>query len=168
MSTLSCNRLPSQGPHGYEGPTEFLIFNIASEEYAIDIQKVQELRGYQPVTYLANSPDFLKGVVNLRGVIVPIIDLRIKLGITAPRYDDFTVVIVLNIGAAVIGVVVDTVSDVVTLTPEQIKSAPDLGPTSRTSHVIGLGVLEQRTLILTDIEKLVSSVEIAMIKQLAA
>lgn len=168
MSISPNEAFPVRAPLAANSPTEFLIFNLASEEYAIDIQTVQELRGYQQVTHLANAPDFVKGVVNLRGVIVPIIDLRIKLGFANPRYDDFTVVIILSIGSAVIGAVVDTVSDVITLTPEQIKPAPDLGPASRTSHVIGLGTVEQRTLILTDIEKLVSHADIGMIEQLAA
>ena len=103
---------------------EVVTFKLGEEEYGIDIQKVQELRGYDAVRRIANAPDYIKGVVNLRGIIVPIIDMRIKFALGTPSYDQFTVVIVLNIGGRVVGMVVDSVSDVITLTPEQIKPAP--------------------------------------------
>jgi purine-binding chemotaxis protein CheW len=109
--------------------TEVLSFRLGGEEYAISILKVQEIRGYDAVTRIANAPEYLKGVVNLRGSIVPIVDMRIKFNVGAPTYDAFTVVIVLNISNHTIGMVVDSVSDVVTLTPDQIKPAPDLGAT---------------------------------------
>src|SRR5471032_2374381 len=105
---------------------EFLAFTLDEEEYGIDIQKVQELRGYDAVTRIANAPDYIKGVVNLRGIIVPIIDMRIKFKLGEPTYDQFTVVIVLNIGGRVVGMVVDSVSDVITLSAEQIKPAPEM------------------------------------------
>ena len=104
-------------------PLEFLAFTLGEEEYGIDIQKVQELRGYDAVTRIANAPEFIKGVVNLRGIIVPIIDMRIKFALGKPSYDQFTVVIVLNIGGRVVGMVVDSVSDVITLSAEQINQA---------------------------------------------
>ena len=147
---------------------EFLAFTLGKEEYGIDILKVQEIRGYEPVTRIANAPDFIKGVVNLRGIIVPVVDMRIKFNLGEPSYDQFTVVIILNIAGRVMGMVVDSVSDVTTLTPEQIKAAPEMGTTFDTDYLIGLGTLDERMLILVDIDKLMSSDEMGLIEKLAA
>ena len=149
-------------------PREFLAFTLGDEEYGIDIQKVQELRGYDAVTRIANAPHFIKGVVNLRGIIVPIIDMRIKFDLGTPTYDQFTVVIILNIAGRVIGMVVDSVSDVITLTAEQIKPAPEMGAALDIDYLIGLGSIDQRMLILMDIDKLMSGNEIGMIEKLTA
>ena len=115
---------------------------------------MQELRGYDAVTRIANAPDFIKGVINLRGAIVPIIDMRIRFGLSTPTYDEFTVVIILNIGNRVMGMVVDSVSDVVTLSREQIKPAPEMGSALNTDYLTGLGTLGDRMLILVDIDRL--------------
>lgn len=144
---------------------EFLAFTLGKEEYGIDIQKVQELRGYDAVTRIANAPDYLKGVVNLRGIIVPIIDLRIKFNLGTPSYDQFTVVIILNVADRVMGVVVDSVSDVIMLAPEQIRPAPEMGAAMDTDYLIGLGTLEQRMLILVDIDRLMTSAEMGLVAQ---
>jgi purine-binding chemotaxis protein CheW len=149
-------------------PLEFLSFTLGDEEYGIDIQKVQELRGYDAVTRIANAPAYIKGVVNLRGIIVPIIDMRIKFDLGEPSYDQFTVVIVLNIGGRVVGMVVDSVSDVITLSAEQIKPAPEMGSTLDTDYLIGLGTLEERMLILVDIDRLMSSEEMGLVEAVAA
>ena len=149
-------------------PLEFLSFTLGAEEYGIDIQKVQELRGYDAVTRIANAPEFIKGVVNLRGIIVPIIDMRIKFALGQPTYDQFTVVIVLNIGGRVVGMVVDSVSDVITLSAEQIKPAPEMGSALDTDYLIGLGTLEERMLILVDIDRLMSSEEMGLVEKMAA
>ncbi|MBI5919356.1 MAG: chemotaxis protein CheW [Nitrosomonadales bacterium] len=141
---------------------EFLTFTLGSEEYGIDILRVQEIRGYDAVTPIANTPAFIKGVINLRGTIVPIVDLRIKFNLGKIEYDQFTVVIILNIGARVVGVVVDGVSDVLTLNADQIKEAPPLSSTLDTSYILGLGTLAERMLILVDIEKLMGSQEMAL------
>ena len=146
---------------------EFLAFTLGEEEYGIDIQKVQELRGYDTVTRIANAPEHIKGVVNLRGIIVPIIDMRIKFNLGAPTYDQFTVVIILNIASRVMGMVVDSVSDVITLSPEQIKPAPAMGSVLDTDYLIGLGTLDDRMLILVDIDKLMSSSEMGLIAEAA-
>jgi len=146
----------------------FLTFTLGQEEYGIDIHKVQELRGYDAVTRIANAPDFLKGVANLRGIIVPIVDMRIKFNLGTPTYDQLTVVIILNIGGRVMGMVVDSVSDVITLTAEQVKPAPEMGAAVDADYLIGLGAVEQRMLILVDIDKLMSSAEMGLIDQLAA
>ena len=147
---------------------EFLAFTLGQEEYGIDIQKVQELRGYDTVTRIANAPDHIKGVVNLRGIIVPIIDMRIKFNLGTPSYDQFTVVIILSLASRVLGIVVDSVSDVITLKAEQIKPAPELGAVLDTDYLIGMGTLDERMLILVDIDKLMSSSEMGLIEKLTA
>jgi purine-binding chemotaxis protein CheW len=170
MKTNTPNE-PSGQPNGGsppEKPLEFLSFTLGEEEYGIDIQKVQELRGYDAVTRIANAPAFIKGVVNLRGIIVPIIDMRVKLNLGDPSYDQFTVVIVLNIGGRVVGMVVDSVSDVITLTPDQIKDPPQMGSLLDTDYLIGLGTVNERMLILMDIDRLMSSEEMGLIERAAA
>lgn len=153
---------------GSENGNEFLAFTLGKEEYSIDILKVQEIRGYEAVTRIANAPEFVKGVVNLRGIIVPIVDMRIKFKLGEPTYDQFTVVIILNVGGRVVGMVVDSVSDVITLAPEQIKPAPEMGTAFNTDYLIGLGTLDERMLILVDIDKLMSSEEMGLIEKIAA
>ena len=142
---------------------ECLTFTLGSEEYGIDILKVQEIRGYDAVTRIANTPDFIKGVINLRGVIVPIVDLRIRFKLGNAEYTQFTVVIILNIASRVVGIVVDGVSDVINLLPDQIKPAPDLTSTLNTQHILGLGTLDERMIILVDIESLMSSGEMELV-----
>ncbi len=160
----------SAPPHGAPAvkALEFLAFTLGEEEYGIDIQKVQELRGYDTVTRIANAPEHIKGVVNLRGIIVPIIDMRIKFNLGTPTYDQFTVVIILNIASRVMGMVVDSVSDVITLSPEQVRPAPEMGSVLDTDYLIGLGTLDERMLILVDIDKLMSSAEMGLIEKLAS
>jgi purine-binding chemotaxis protein CheW len=143
--------------------TEVLSFRLGGEEYALDILKVQEIRGYDAVTRIASAPDYMKGVMNLRGIIVPIVDMRIKFNVGNPTYDAFTVVIVLNINGHTIGVVVDSVSDVVTLTPDQVKAAPDLGASVAADYLMGLGTVGERMLILLDIDKLLSSEDMGLL-----
>ena len=147
---------------------EYLAFTLGQEEYGIDIQKVSEIRSYETPTRIANAPEFVKGVVNLRGIIVPIVDMRIKFNLGTPSYDQFTVVIILNIGNRVVGMVVDRVSDVTTLLPEQIKPAPDMGRSINPDYVIGLGTIDERMLILVDIDQLMSSADMGLIEKLAA
>jgi len=150
------------------GASEFLAFQLGEEEYGIDIQKVQEIRAYEPVTRMANALPYVKGVVNLRGIIVPIIDMRIKLELGEPTYDHLTVVIILNIAGRTIGMVVDRVSDVITLTPDQIKPAPDMGSAVSTDYLVGLGTIEDRMLVLVDIDRLMTSDDMGLVSKLAA
>jgi purine-binding chemotaxis protein CheW len=147
---------------------EFLTFTLGHEEYGMDILKVQEIRGYDAVTAIANTPAFIKGVINLRGIIVPIVDLRIKFNMSKVEYDQFTVVIILNLGTRVVGVVVDSVSDVLTLLPDQIKAAPSLSSALDTRYIMGLGTVDQRMLILVDIEKLMSSRDMELMEEVVA
>ncbi len=144
---------------------EFLIFTLGQEEYGIEVLEVQEIRGYDAVTRIANAPEFLKGVVNLRGMIVPVVDMRIKFNLGKVEYNQFTVVIILNLIGRVVGMVVDSVSDVITLAPEQMKPAPDFSTSFDTNYILGLGTLDQRMLILVDIEKLMSSGDMALVNR---
>jgi len=116
--------------------SEYLTFTLGQEEYGIDILKVQEIRGYDAVTKIANTPEFIKGVINLRGTIVPIIDMRIKFQLGSVEYNQFTVVIILNIANRVVGMVVDGVSDVIALPSDQIRPAPEFGATLDTQYLM--------------------------------
>lgn len=144
---------------------EFLTFTLGNEEYAIDILRVQEIRGYDQVTSIANSPAFIKGVINLRGAIVPIVDLRIKFNLPSVTYDPFTVVIILNVLNRIVGIVVDSVSDVLALMPNEIKPAPEFGGSFDTQYLMGLATVEERMLILVNIEQLMSSQEMALLNE---
>lgn len=141
---------------------EFLTFRLGNEEYGIEILKVQEIRGYDTITQIANSPEFIKGVVNLRGIIVPIIDMRIKFNLGEATYDRFTVVIILNLSGRVVGMVVDGVSDVIGLDAEQVRPTPEFGSVLNTEYIMGLGTVDERMLILLDIEKLMSSTDMGL------
>src|SRR5262245_39667839 len=141
---------------------EFLTFRLGTEEYGIDILRVQEIRSYEPPTRIANVPQFVKGVVNLRGVIVPIVDLRMKFGCRSHDYNALTVVIVLNIKGRVVGAVVDSVSDVLELTREHVKPSPEMSGAVDTSHITGIANVGERMLILLDIETLMSSAEMGL------
>ena len=148
--------------------SEFLAFTLGDETYGIDILTVQEIRAYEPVTKIANTPDFIKGVINLRGVIVPIVDMRLKFRLDAVDFNQFTVVIVLNICGRVIGMVVDGVSDVVDLSSEEIRSAPEFGGSLDTQYLRGMATVDERMIILVDIERLMSSSDMELIAQVAA
>jgi len=146
---------------------EVLSFRLGKEEYGISILAVQEIRGYDAVTRIANAPAFLKGVINLRGQIVPIVDMRIKFALGQAEYDAFTVVIILNIGRQVIGMVVDSVSDVVTLAPDQVRPAPSIGGGIDADHLLGLGTVGERMLILLDIERLMAAPDMGLAASVA-
>lgn len=146
---------------------EYLLFTLGNEEYGIEVLKVQEIRGYDRVTRIANSPEFIVGITNLRGVIVPIIDLRVKFQLASADINDNTVTIVLNLCDRVVGIVVDGVSDVLALRADQIKPAPDFTATLSTKYLLGLGSLDDRMLILIDIEKLLNSDEMEIVQKVA-
>ena len=148
---------------GVQASNEYLTFTLGQEEYGIEILKVQEIRGYEAVTRIANAPDFIKGVVNLRGTIVPIVDMRIKFSLGNADYNEFTVVIILNVAHRVVGMVVDSVSDVIRLGAEQVRPTPDFSSTFDTQYITGLGTIDDRMLILVDIEKLMSASDMALV-----
>jgi purine-binding chemotaxis protein CheW len=155
----------AKGARGAAAAThgEYLTFRLGSEEYGIDILRVQEIRSYEQPTRIANSPAFLKGVVNLRGVIVPIIDLRVKLGCTNADFNAFTVVIVLNIMGRVVGAVVDSVSDVMELSTDQVKEAPGMNAAVDMSFITGIANVGERMLILMDITALMSAADMGLV-----
>ncbi len=165
---MASNQEAPAGSHSAVSNNEFLTFTLGKEEYGIDILRVQEIRGYDAVTAIANTPEFIKGVINLRGVIVPIVDMRIKFKLGKVEYNQFTVVIILNLSHRVVGMVVDGVSDVITLTAEQIKAAPEFSSALDTQYIMGLGAVDQRMIILMDIEKLMSSRDMDLIDRVAA
>jgi len=156
---------PPQAAVANKQANEFLTFTLGHEEYGVEILKVQEIRSYEAPTTIANAPEFLKGVVNLRGVIVPIVDMRIKFGLGKAEYNQFTVVIILNVAHRVVGMVVDSVSDVLQLSAEQIREAPQFGSSLDTEYITGLGTVDARMLILIDIEKLMTSSDMALTDQ---
>jgi purine-binding chemotaxis protein CheW len=142
---------------------EILTFTLGAEEYGVDILKVQEIRGYDAVTRLPDSPAWIKGVINLRGIIVPVVDLRIKFKLGEASYDAFTVMIILNVGGRVVGIVVDSVSDVTQLDADHIRPAPELGLAVDTRFINGIGSLDGRMLILLDIERMMTSREMGLV-----
>ena len=154
---------PAATPAAPAHPGEFLTFRLGAEEYGIDILRVQEIRSYEPPTRIANAPPFIKGVVNLRGVIVPIVDLRLKLHCQTAEYNAFTVVIVLNVRGRVVGAVVDSVSDVLELGAGTIKPAPEMHTAVDTSFITGIGSVAERMLVLMDIEALMSSADMGLV-----
>lgn len=142
---------------------EFLTFTLGEENYALDILTVKEIRGYESVTKIANAPDFIKGVINLRGDIVPIIDLRIKFKVGKSTYDEFTIVIVLHIHGRIVGVVVDGVSDVVSLKKDQLRPPPDFGVAFDSRYLLGLTTINEQMIVLVDIDQLLSSEEMGLL-----
>lgn len=147
---------------------EFLSFKLGQEEYCLDILNVQEIRGYDAVTSIANTPDFIKGVINLRGNIVPIVDMRIKFHLSEARYDATTIVIILNLNKKMIGIVVDSVSDVIALPIESIREAPRFGSAINTEFISGMATIDDRMLIVVDIQRLMSSDDLQLIEQVSA
>ncbi len=142
---------------------EYLTFRLDQEEYGVEILKVQEIRGYEQPTRIANAPDLIKGVINLRGTIVPIIDMRVRFQCPQIEYNQFTVVIILNLRDRVVGIVVDSVSDVMALPLDAISPAPDIESVIDTGAIVGLGSVGERMLILLDIEKLMGNVDMGLV-----
>lgn len=164
----STELVPSPGTPALQANTarpdggQFLTLRIGDEEYGLDILRVQEIRSYETPTRVANAPAFIKGVVNLRGVIVPILDLRIRLG-RAGEYNASTVVVVLNVASRVVGIVVDSVSDVLELKADEIKPRPELPAAMDARFITGLGKLGERMLILLDIEAMIKSPDFGLV-----
>lgn len=168
MNHLSTSTTPPQAAAmaAHLGTREYLSFKLGAEEYGIDILKVQEIRGYEQPTRIANAPEFIKGVVNLRGVIVPIVDMRVRFGLDEVQYNGFTVVIILNVAGRTVGMVVDSVSDVLELGAEAIRPAPEFNGAIDATYITGLGTVNQgdtmRMLILMDIESLMRAPEMGL------
>lgn len=146
---------------------EFVIFSLGREQYAIDILRAQEIRSYEPPTQIPNAPPFIKGVIDLRGVIVPILDLRLKFALDWVGYDDSTVVIVVNVANRTVGLVVDAVSDVLQIDFADRKAAPEFSDCAETSFITGIASVQAesgaRMLILVDVERLIAGVDMGEI-----
>lgn len=164
MLSASAQRSSAVSSNAAGAASEYLTFRLGHEEYGIDILRVQEIRSYEQPTRMAHAPDFIKGVIDLRGVIVPIIDLRLKLRCSEAEYTAFTVVIILNVSGTVLGAVVDAVADVVALRADAIKSAPHFNGQIDSAFVRGIATVGERMLIVMDIESLLSSAEIGLIQ----
>lgn len=150
------------------GTREILTFRLGVEEYGIDLLKVREIRGYDTVTRIANAPDFIKGVADLRGTSVPIIDLRIRFSVGRAEYDQCTAVIILNLSNRVVGVVVDSIADVLSLSSDHVRPASESRSVVDTRYVNGIGVVDERRLILVDIERLMASADMGLVDDAAA
>jgi purine-binding chemotaxis protein CheW len=147
---------------------EYLTFVLGTEHYALDIHRVQEIKGYQPPTPIANAPAYIKGVINLRGEIIPIVDLRIKFAVSEAIYNEFTIVIILHIEDHFIGVVVDEVSDVINITNEQVQPAPEFGVAFDHQYLQGLTEINEEMIIIVNIDKLMTSQDIGIFEQESA
>ena len=149
-------------PHGTGMDQEFLSFVLGDENYALDIMSVKEIRGYEAVTKIANAPTFVKGVLNLRGDIVPIVDLRMKFHIGQATYNEFTIVIMLSVNERIVGVVVDAVSDVVKLSAQKILPPPEFGVSFDSRFLRGLATVDNKMIILVNIAALINSDELSL------
>ena len=147
---------------------EYLTFALGQEEFGVDILKVQEIRSYEGVTRLPDAPDYIKGVINLRGIIVPVVDMRLKFRLDKAEYNALTVMIVLSVGGRVVGMVVDSVSDVIRLVGDQVRPVPEIGATIDRQFLTGIGTLDDRMLILLDIERLMGSEDMGLVAAQAA
>jgi purine-binding chemotaxis protein CheW len=167
MNATTANRAEARAdqpqPHADGAAGEFLTFALGGEEYGVEILKVQEIRGYDAPTRLPDAPDYIRGVVNLRGTIVPVVDMRVKFRLANADCGPTTVMIVLHLGARVVGMVVDSVSDVVRLDAAQVREVPELGAAIDRQFLTGIGTLDERMLILLDIERLMASAEMGLV-----
>lgn len=160
MSNVTNSR--EEKMHSEGRSREFLSFVLGEEHYALDIMSVKEIRGYEAVTKIANAPAFIKGVINLRGDIVPIVDLRIKFTVGEVTYNEFTVVIMLNVAQRIVGIVVDGVSDVIRLADDEIRPPPEFGVAFDSRYLLGLVPIEDHMVILVNIERLITSDELGV------
>lgn len=167
MQTVATAAAPPAGMAG-SATNEFLIITLGKEEYGIEILKVQEIRSYDAVTRIDNATEFLKGVINLRGTVVPVVDMRIKLNLSNAEYNQFTVMIILKLTGRVVAIVADSATDVITLTPEQIRPAPDFSSNFNAKYILGLGAVDQRMLILLNIEQLMTGNGMALVSSVSA
>ena len=156
------NNKPAEQKKADMQQLEFLTFTLGEEHYGLDIMQVREIRGYEPVTKIANAPPFIKGVLNLRGDIVPIVDLRLKFAVGEATYNEFTIVIMLHIGERIVGIVVDSVSDVINISADEMKPPPEFGVAFDSQYLPGLAPVNDQMIILLNIEKLISSKELGL------
>jgi len=150
---------------------ELLTFFLAGEEYGVDILRVQEIKGWDSVTNIPNTPEYIRGVINIRGSIVPIIDMRLRFTLEKKEYDATTVVIILNVVSKgntdrVMGVVVDAVSDVYNVPVNDVKASPDFGTAVDTEFVTGLATIDGKMIIVLDIDHMLNAAELAVVDKM--
>lgn len=142
---------------------QYVILSLENEEYAVEVQNVQEIIGYQGFTKVPNVPPFVKGVLNLRGLAVPVVDLRRKLNIEPKEYDNLTAILIIEVQERVVGIIVDGVSDVANLNPEDIQDTPDFSSGIHVDFIKGIGRKDERLLIILDIDGILSSKELELL-----
>jgi purine-binding chemotaxis protein CheW len=166
---MTATNQSNQSLSGDEHECQFLTFLLADEEYGVDILRVQEIRGYDTVTSIPNTPEYVLGVLNLRGSIVPIIDLRLRFGLDRMAYGKTTVIVVVRVedesGSRVMGMVVDGVSDVCNLSKESLKDAPKMGSNGGTQCISGLATIDEKMVILLDIDTLLTTEDVLEIPE---
>ncbi len=172
MSTTQQALEPDMNHMTDDGTDQFLTFILAGEEYGVDILRVQEIKGWERATPIPNTPSYIKGVMNLRGTIVPIIDLRERFELEPTEYGPMTVVIVLRVlteeRERVMGIVVDAVSEVYNVAPEELKAAPDFGGVVRSEFLRGLATVDEKMVIVLDIDHLLNSDELSVVDAIEA
>lgn len=146
--------------------SQHVTFSLGVEEYGIEITKVQEIIGYQGFTRIPNVPDFIKGVINLRGTVVPVVDLRKKIEMEEKEYTKFTVIIILEALGRIMGIIVDAISDVVSLTEQEIQDTPSFAVNFRTDFIKGMGKKGEKLIILLDMDKVLSQEELDIIDKI--
>ena len=155
-----------KGVSAHEG--KFLTFVLGNEEYGVEILKVREIMGIMEITTVPQTPDYMKGVINLRGKVIPIIDLRLKFAMPEVEHTKETCIIVAEVGAAQVGVIVDSVSEVTDIKGEDIEESPNFGQEIDTNFIMGLGKTKKKIIILLDIEKVLTTEELKMVEEIAA
>lgn len=159
---------PGAGRDSAVGANQYLTFTLGNEDYGVEILKVQEIKGYSGITPVPNSPPWMKGVMNLRGTVVPVVDLRTTFSMEEREYNRFTVIILVSIGARIVGLVVDAVSDVLDVPADQVRPAPDMGARVDVRFILGMATVGEKLVVLLDMEKLLGSDGITMLEQAAA
>ncbi len=150
---------------------KFLTFTLGDEEYGVEILKVREIIGLMDITPVPHTPEFIKGVINLRGKVIPVVDLRLKFGLAPKEYDEKTCIIVVEIntssGPMLMGIVVDSVSEVLNIPTSDIESTPQFGTQVDTRFILGMAKAKDRVKILLDIDKVLTQEEIGVVNQAA-
>jgi len=147
---------------------QFLTFTIQGEEYGIEILRVQEIKGFSRIRPIPNAPSYVKGVMNLRGTVVPIVDLRARFGMSEAEYNQFTVIIVVSVGSRVVGLLVDAVSDVLNINRQQIEETPEMGSDTETGFFRGMGKVGEKLVLLLNVDRLVGNEKIEGLEQVTA
>ncbi|MGQ9524025.1 MAG: chemotaxis protein CheW [Armatimonadota bacterium] len=155
-------------PQGRAKAGKFLTFFLGSEEYGLEILKVHEIIGMMDITPVPRTPSFIRGVVNLRGKIIPVVDLRLKFGMDAVDHTDETCIIVVQANGVQMGIVVDRVSEVLDIAEEEIEAVPSFGAEVDTAYILGIGKTGERVKLLLDIDKVLSSTEVVEMKAVLA